>query len=158
VDASGGDWRERRVDGLWLWRWVCVAQLIGSCRLCVLAGKSASHIWEQDHKKLMVSLSSCIRVNSAYQGQYAVTKAKLLSVPKGKQFDFSETQVRVMRAPLRRACMMGSSLRRLAVCSLAADLWTLRRVLPSHREAAGHVQHDPPVQVACSPQVRVTVQ
>ena len=32
-------------------------------------------------------------MNEAYQEQYRVTKDKLLTLPKGKQFDFSETLI-----------------------------------------------------------------
>ena len=36
---------------------------------------------------------SCLRLNEAYQEQYRLTKDKLLTMPKGKQFDFIETQI-----------------------------------------------------------------
>ena len=38
-------------------------------------------------------LESCLRLNEGYQEQYRLTKDKLLTMPKGKQFDFSETQI-----------------------------------------------------------------
>lgn len=34
-----------------------------------------------------------MELNQVYQEQYAIVKDKLLSMPKGKQFDFSETQI-----------------------------------------------------------------
>ena len=38
-------------------------------------------------------MEECLRLNEAYQEQYRLTKDKLLTMPKGKQFDFSETQI-----------------------------------------------------------------
>ena len=69
-------------------------QLITSCKNCIMAGRPQQYIWDQDYRKLMTNLNSCLRLNSAYQSQYALTKAKLLTMPKGKQFDFSESRVR----------------------------------------------------------------
>tara|TARA_B110000305_G_C18891498_1_gene382075 strand:- start:135 stop:524 length:390 start_codon:yes stop_codon:yes gene_type:complete len=40
-----------------------------------------------------MQLESCLRLNEMYQEHYRVTKDKLLTMPKGKQFDFSETQI-----------------------------------------------------------------
>ena len=43
-------------------------------------------------KQLKITLESCINLNNSYQEVYRSTKDKLLTMPKGKQFDFSETQ------------------------------------------------------------------
>jgi dynein heavy chain len=45
------------------------------------------------HTALLNTLEECLRLNEAYQEQYRLTKDKLLTMPKGKQFDFSETQI-----------------------------------------------------------------
>ena len=38
-------------------------------------------------------LQSCIELNKAYQHQYEFTKERLMSMPKGKQFEFSSNQI-----------------------------------------------------------------
>ena len=42
---------------------------------------------------LVENLESCLKLNESYQENYRLTKDKLLTMPKGKQFDFSETQI-----------------------------------------------------------------
>lgn len=38
-------------------------------------------------------LESCLKMEIAYLEQYRITKDKLAALPKGKQFDFSETLI-----------------------------------------------------------------
>lgn len=68
-------------------------QMITNCKDSILAGDEKDQIWEKDPLVLIKNLESCLRLNEAYQEQYRVTKDKLLTLPKGKQFDFSETQI-----------------------------------------------------------------
>ncbi len=35
----------------------------------------------------------CLKLNGAYHEQYCITKDKLLTLPQGRQFDFSETLI-----------------------------------------------------------------
>jgi dynein heavy chain len=58
-----------------------------------LDGDEKDEIWDKDPLHLIKNLEACLRLNEAYQEQYRVTKDKLLTLPKGKQFDFSETQI-----------------------------------------------------------------
>lgn len=50
-------------------------------------------LWEKPLGELLKNLEAALRLNEAYQDQYRITKDKLLAVPKGKQFDFSEAQI-----------------------------------------------------------------
>eukprot|EP01036_Dinobryon_divergens_P053399 gene53399-71385_t len=50
-------------------------------------------IWETDLPTLLEIIEKCLQLNEEYQEQYRVTKEKLMTMPKGKQFDFSETQI-----------------------------------------------------------------
>ncbi|GBG28853.1 Dynein heavy chain 5, axonemal [Hondaea fermentalgiana] len=56
-------------------------------------GDSVERIWDQDPERLLQALEACLQLNEAYQEQYHLTKDKLLAVPKGRQFDFSEIQI-----------------------------------------------------------------
>lgn len=47
----------------------------------------------QDPQELVRQLESCLKLNEAYQEQYRLTKTKLQQTPRGKQFDFSETEI-----------------------------------------------------------------
>lgn len=47
----------------------------------------------QDPQELVRQLESCLKLNEAHQEQYRLTKAKLQQTPRGKQFDFSETEI-----------------------------------------------------------------
>jgi hypothetical protein len=138
-----------------------------SCKNCVLAGKPPHLLWDQDHRKLMANLNACIHLSSTYRGQYSLTKAKLLAVPKGKQFDFSETRVWPVNlpapAPAPAPLPPGSASRfwfgwcmqaGLLCWPVPADLRDPGRVLPPRGEAAGHVQHHPSVQDAEGAPVR----
>lgn len=47
----------------------------------------------QDPQELVRQLESCLKLNEAHQEQYRLTKTKLQQTPRGKQFDFSETEI-----------------------------------------------------------------
>ena len=68
-------------------------QMIATCKLAVNGKDLPDAMWEREPAKLLEVLESCLRLNECYQEQYRVTKDKLLTMPKGKQFDFSETQI-----------------------------------------------------------------
>eukprot|EP00820_Chromera_velia_P029268 Cvel_12266.t1-p1 / transcript=Cvel_12266.t1 / gene=Cvel_12266 / organism=Chromera_velia_CCMP2878 / gene_product=Dynein gamma chain, flagellar outer arm, putative / transcript_product=Dynein gamma chain, flagellar outer arm, putative / location=Cvel_scaffold794:55107-67642(+) / protein_length=1727 / sequence_SO=supercontig / SO=protein_coding / is_pseudo=false len=68
-------------------------QMIACCKKTLLNGETPDKLWEADPEELIQQLHSCLTLNEAYQEQYRVTKDKLLTLPKGKQFDFSDTQI-----------------------------------------------------------------
>jgi len=68
-------------------------QMITNCKQCVLDGEESDSLWKKDPLVLIENLESCIRLNDVYQEQYRATKETLLTLPKGKQFDFSETLI-----------------------------------------------------------------
>jgi dynein heavy chain len=68
-------------------------QMITNCKDCILDGDEPDKLWEKDPLQLIQNFESCLRLNEHYQKQYHLTKEKLLSLPKGKQFDFNETMI-----------------------------------------------------------------
>eukprot|EP00392_Amoebophrya_sp_AT5.2_P015403 g15605.t1 len=71
-------------------------QMILNCKDCILGedeDATSDQLWERDPMKLIRNLELCLRMNECYQEEYRKTKEKLLSLPKGKQFDFSETLI-----------------------------------------------------------------
>jgi len=68
-------------------------QMVNSCKLALNGKNPADAIWDRDSEELLETLESCLRLNEMYQEAYRMTKDKLLTMPKGKQFDFSETQI-----------------------------------------------------------------
>ena len=54
------------------------------------SGSSSIVLWETDAANLIDALEACLKLNEAYQEQYRLTKDKLLTMPKSKQFDFRE--------------------------------------------------------------------
>jgi len=68
-------------------------QMISKCKECVLDGEESESLWSKDPLLLIKNLYSCIQLNDGYQEQYRLTKETLLTLPKGKQFDFSETLI-----------------------------------------------------------------
>lgn len=52
-----------------------------------------SSLSPQDPQELVRQLESCLKLNEAHQEQYRLTKTKLQQTPRGKQFDFSETEI-----------------------------------------------------------------
>eukprot|EP00434_Breviolum_minutum_P020388 symbB.v1.2.017981.t1/scaffold1416.1/size119947/1 len=68
-------------------------QMITNCKECVLEGEESEFLWQKDPLVLVQNLLSCIKLNNEYQEYYRQTKETLLTLPKGKQFDFSETLI-----------------------------------------------------------------
>jgi dynein heavy chain len=67
-------------------------QMITICKQCIQDADD-NDLWDKDPPALIKNLGSCIELNEAYQEQYRATKETLLALPKGKQFDFSETLI-----------------------------------------------------------------
>mmetsp|Transcript_13743 Transcript_13743/g.31844 ORF Transcript_13743/g.31844 Transcript_13743/m.31844 type:complete len:4493 (+) Transcript_13743:136-13614(+) len=65
-------------------------QMIKNCRKCIT---KPGRLWDQDVGDLLQRLESCLKLNDAYQEQYRLTKDKLMTQPKVKQFDFNESQI-----------------------------------------------------------------
>jgi dynein heavy chain len=68
-------------------------QMITICKQAINGGDAPDLIWDKDPEYLLTTLEACLRLNEHYQEHYRLTKDKLLTMPKGKQFDFSETQI-----------------------------------------------------------------
>ncbi|GBG33121.1 Dynein heavy chain 5, axonemal [Hondaea fermentalgiana] len=66
-------------------------QMISCCKKCILVENP--DLWSQDPEALVQRLEACLKLNDSYQENYRLTKDKLLTMPKGKQFDFSEQQI-----------------------------------------------------------------
>lgn len=65
-----------------------------------MGGKSVplddNKLWDHDEyppDELIAQLNSCLELHTAYIKQYDITKERLMNMPKGKQFDFSPTQI-----------------------------------------------------------------
>ena len=67
--------------------------MINACKFSINKNDPADLVWEHEPATLLDKLEACLRLNEAYQEQYRLTKEKLLTMPKGNQFDFSETQI-----------------------------------------------------------------
>ncbi|KFH02717.1 putative dynein gamma chain, flagellar outer arm [Toxoplasma gondii VAND] len=65
-------------------------QMICNCKKGILADEHPQQLWEREPEEIIRKLEACSRLNDAYHEQYRITKDKLLTTPKGKQFDFSE--------------------------------------------------------------------
>lgn len=69
-------------------------QMIHNCRTCIIGDcEDASQLWEISPPELIKNLEVCLKLNVAYQEQYNLTKNKLMTLPKGKQFDFNESLI-----------------------------------------------------------------
>ncbi|CAM9783398.1 unnamed protein product, partial [Ectocarpus sp. 6 AP-2014] len=68
-------------------------QLIESCKDAINGQEAPEKIWDQDPGPLLELLEQTLRLNERYQELYQGTKDRLLAMPKGKQFDFSEAQI-----------------------------------------------------------------
>jgi dynein heavy chain len=68
-------------------------QMIITCKLNINGRDPADKIWDKDLPTLLTTVEKCLQLNEQYQDYYRVTKEKLLQTPKGRQFDFSETQI-----------------------------------------------------------------
>lgn len=65
-------------------------QMITNCKSHIV---KPGKLWEQPVDPLLESLQWALRLNDAYQDQYRVTKEKLMTQPKVKQFDFNESEI-----------------------------------------------------------------
>jgi dynein heavy chain len=68
-------------------------QMIWNSKMSILEGEGSDALWGKDPLQLIEKLEACIKLNDVYQEQYRATKETLLQLPKGKQFDFSETLI-----------------------------------------------------------------
>ena len=71
-------------------------QMITNCKKNITKNGSASDLWKTDEyppAEMIKILQSCIKLNEAYKDEYYKTKGTLQNTPKGKQFDFSESQI-----------------------------------------------------------------
>lgn len=50
-------------------------------------------LWKRDPGELIQIFGQCIQLYRAYKQAYTETKDKVADMPKGKSFDFSETQI-----------------------------------------------------------------
>ena len=67
-------------------------KMIHNCRQFVQGGPTAK-LWGQPFPQLVTRLQACLALNEGYQEQYYMTRDKLLTQPKGKQFDFNESAI-----------------------------------------------------------------
>ena len=67
------------------------SQMITNCKAFIKA--PAAKLWDQDPESLLANLQLALRLNEAYQEQYKLTRDRLMSQPKGKQFDFAEARI-----------------------------------------------------------------
>ena len=68
-------------------------QMIATCKQAINGRDSPDKIWDKDLSFLLQVIEKCLQMNEEYQDQYRMTKEKLMTTPKGKQFDFSEAQI-----------------------------------------------------------------
>lgn len=68
-------------------------QMIVTCKLSINGRDPPDRIWDKDLPTLLETVEKCLQLNEQYQELYRQTKEKLLLTPKGRQFDFSETQI-----------------------------------------------------------------
>ncbi|XP_030831333.1 dynein heavy chain 5, axonemal isoform X2 [Strongylocentrotus purpuratus] len=67
-------------------------QMITSCK-SYITDAGISTIWEQPREELIPKLKNCITLNHEYQACFQKTKLKLESMPKERQFEFSEMYI-----------------------------------------------------------------
>ena len=68
-------------------------KMIWNCKQYVSGPDASVKLWDQDIPKLIQRLHACLALNELYQENYYTTRDKLLTQPKGKQFDFNETAI-----------------------------------------------------------------
>ena len=68
-------------------------KMIWNCKQYVTGPDPNVKMWDQDIPKLISRLHACLALNELYQENYYTTRDKLLTQPKGKQFDFNETAI-----------------------------------------------------------------
>lgn len=66
--------------------------MITSCK-SYITDAGVSTIWEQPREELIPKLKNCITLNHEYQACFQKTKLKLESMPKERQFEFSEMYI-----------------------------------------------------------------
>lgn len=68
--------------------------MIKNCKERILDGsKKSEDLWKREPSQLIDTLHQCIKLYREYKQCYNDTKKKVADMPKGKQFDFSETQI-----------------------------------------------------------------
>jgi dynein heavy chain len=67
-------------------------QMILKCRqyICPPDGDDIEILWKADAADLVRRMEHCLKLNEVYQEQYRLTKDKLQTIPRGKQFDFNQ--------------------------------------------------------------------
>jgi dynein heavy chain, axonemal len=65
-------------------------QMITNCKHAI---SSPGRLWDQPADVLIENLRWSLRLNESYQEQYRLTREKLMTQPKVKQFDFNEQEV-----------------------------------------------------------------
>ncbi|KAJ1436632.1 dynein heavy chain family [Ochromonadaceae sp. CCMP2298] len=68
-------------------------QMIATCKLSINQKDAPDRLWDKDLPSLLETIELCLQLNELYQEHYRETKEKLLTMPKSRQFDFSEAQV-----------------------------------------------------------------
>jgi dynein heavy chain, axonemal len=68
-------------------------QMVNNCKRNVNGTDSPDAVWSKPPQELVLSLEASLQLNEVYQEQYRLVKDKLLTMPKGKQFDFNEQQI-----------------------------------------------------------------
>lgn len=68
-------------------------KMIWNCRHHIIGPDSSVKLWDQDIGQLITRLQACLALNEFYQEHYYMTRDKLLTQPKGKQFDFNDTAI-----------------------------------------------------------------
>lgn len=68
-------------------------QMVITCKLSINNKDSPDRLWDKDLPTLLEKIEKCLQLNELYQDTYRTTKEKLMTIPKGRQFDFSETQI-----------------------------------------------------------------
>eukprot|EP00960_Hanusia_phi_P069522 767109-Hanusia_phi.AAC.3 len=71
-------------------------QMIKTCKKsieCPVMGENKVRLWDQDYESLLKRLEMSLKLNDAYQELYRLTKEKLQTQPKVKQFDFNESRI-----------------------------------------------------------------
>jgi len=68
-------------------------QLITRCKEDIYGGESVPALWQQDPAVIIGKMNAAISLLDEYRRQYKDTKARLATMPKGKQFNFDETAI-----------------------------------------------------------------
>ena len=68
-------------------------QLITRCKEDIYAGESVPALWQQEPEVIIQKMNASIKLLDEYRRHYKDTKARLATMPKGKQFNFDETAI-----------------------------------------------------------------